>query len=164
MVSALRPDGPHSTPRSVRNRKEGPTHQTRASTTTPGPSNSSSASRPTTCNGRRLVVRWGASNDYHFALETADSNFFSGNPIGNIFDANTAPPTNFTDGGWHHLAVRSVLETDIFAVPAADWERFSRALPAAALGKNVKIEFRFVSDEDFNFAGWYVDDIEVTVP
>ena len=55
----------------------------------------------------RLIVKWGVSNDYHFALETTDSNFFSGNPVANIFDANTAPPTNFTDGGWHHLAVTS---------------------------------------------------------
>jgi hypothetical protein len=54
----------------------------------------------------RLVVKWGGSHNYHFALESADSNFFSGNPVGNIFDANTAPLTDFTTG-WHHLAVTS---------------------------------------------------------
>jgi len=54
----------------------------------------------------RLVTKWGASNDYHFALETQDFNFFSGNPVGNIFDANTTPRTDFTNG-WHHLALTS---------------------------------------------------------
>ena len=55
----------------------------------------------------RLIVKWGVSNNYHFALETKDLNFFSGNPVGNIFDANTAPVTNFTDGSWHHIAFTS---------------------------------------------------------
>ncbi|MFP6896830.1 MAG: LamG-like jellyroll fold domain-containing protein [Roseibacillus sp.] len=59
----------------------------------------------------RLVVKWGASNDFHLALETRDLNFFTGNPVGNVFDANTAPPTDFTDGGWHHLAVSSSATT-----------------------------------------------------
>jgi len=49
-----------------------------------------------------------------------------------------------------------------------DWEQFSVALPAAALGKNVRFEFRFNSD-DFTEpgseqAGWYIDDVNVTVP
>ena len=55
----------------------------------------------------RLIVKWGVSNNYHFALETRDLNFFSGNPVGNIFDANTAPVTSFTDGSWHHIAFTS---------------------------------------------------------
>ena len=40
----------------------------------------------------------------------------------------------------------------------------SKSLPAEALGRNIKIEFRFVSDDIENFAGWYIDDIVVTVP
>jgi len=47
----------------------------------------------------------------------------------------------------------------------SNWEQISKALPAAALG-NIKIEFRLITD-DFNeraFAGWYIDDVEVTVP
>ncbi len=55
----------------------------------------------------RLIVKWGASNDYHFALETRDLNFFTGNPVGNVSDRNTAPVTNFTDGAWHHIAFTS---------------------------------------------------------
>jgi hypothetical protein len=44
------------------------------------------------------------------------------------------------------------------------WKPFRRALPAAALGKNVVIEFRFECDDFQNQAGWYIDDIQVTVP
>ena len=46
------------------------------------------------------------------------------------------------------------------------WEQFTRKLPNEALGKMIKIEFVFSSD-DFNGveqAGWYIDDIVVTVP
>jgi hypothetical protein len=47
-----------------------------------------------------------------------------------------------------------------------DWEKISRTIPAAALGKSVKIEFRLTTDnfDVSEFAGWYVDDVEVTVP
>ena len=55
----------------------------------------------------RLIVKWGSSNNYHFALQTRDLNFFTGNPVGNVFDRNTAPVTNFTDGAWHHIAFTS---------------------------------------------------------
>ena len=55
----------------------------------------------------RLIVKWGVNNNYHFALETRDLNFFTGNPVGNVFDANTAPVTSFTDGQWHHIAFTS---------------------------------------------------------
>ena len=44
------------------------------------------------------------------------------------------------------------------------WTEFSKSLPAEALGKNIRIEFRFQSDDIENFAGWYIDDIVVTVP
>ena len=48
----------------------------------------------------------------------------------------------------------------------SDWETVSRSIPAAALGKNVKLQFNFQADE-FNgsaFPGWYIDDVSVTVP
>ncbi|NIP94134.1 MAG: hypothetical protein GWO24_12040, partial [Akkermansiaceae bacterium] len=45
-----------------------------------------------------------------------------------------------------------------------DWEQVTRKLPPSALGKNIVIEFRFQSDDLQNFAGWYIDDLEVTVP
>ncbi len=47
---------------------------------------------------------------------------------------------------------------------SAGWEEVSLSLPAAALGKTVKIEFRLDSDDVMNEAGWYLDDFNLTVP
>ncbi len=49
---------------------------------------------------------------------------------------------------------------------SGDWEDISKSLPVAALGKTIRIEFRLVADDlDVGaFAGWYIDDVEVTVP
>ena len=42
------------------------------------------------------------------------------------------------------------------------WTGRSFAFPAAALGKNVKIQFQFVSDEDLEaYTGFYIDDVAV---
>lgn len=48
----------------------------------------------------------------------------------------------------------------------ADWTAESRALPAGAFGKIVKIEFLFQSDDiqDIPAPGWYLDDVVVTIP
>ncbi|NIP95070.1 MAG: hypothetical protein GWO24_17135 [Akkermansiaceae bacterium] len=46
----------------------------------------------------------------------------------------------------------------------SDWEQAREALPPEALGKVIRIEFRFTSDDISNFAGWYIDDPQVTVP
>ena len=60
----------------------------------------------------------------------------------------------------------AVIETDIEGL-TADWTKVTRTLPAVAIGKSVKLEFRFEAD-DFpvpsDFAGWYLDDVVVTVP
>jgi hypothetical protein len=45
-----------------------------------------------------------------------------------------------------------------------DWNELTQALPPAALGKTIKIEFRLTSDELQNYPGWYIDDILLTVP
>lgn len=55
----------------------------------------------------RVIVKWGISNDYHFALRSRNFDFFTGNPDGNIFNSNTSPAASFTDGQWHHLALTS---------------------------------------------------------
>jgi len=47
---------------------------------------------------------------------------------------------------------------------SAGWEEVSMPLPATALGKTVKIEFRLDSDDVENRAGWYIDDFDLTVP
>ena len=46
----------------------------------------------------------------------------------------------------------------------ADWSKVTRPIPPAALGHTIKIEFRFQADDVSSFAGWYLDDLEVTVP
>jgi len=57
----------------------------------------------------------------------------------------------------------AVLEDPIEGT-STGWEEFSQSLPAAVLGKTVKIEFRFSSDDIEFFSGWYIDDVVVTVP
>ena len=47
---------------------------------------------------------------------------------------------------------------------STDWEQVTAGIPAAALGKMIKLEFRLDTDNVGNFAGWYIDDINVTVP
>lgn len=42
------------------------------------------------------------------------------------------------------------------------WSEQSVALPAAANGLEVKLEFRFTSNADENWGGFYIDDIVVT--
>jgi hypothetical protein len=44
------------------------------------------------------------------------------------------------------------------------WELVSKSIPAEALGKMIKIEFRMTSDEIETFPGLFIDDFEVTVP
>lgn len=44
------------------------------------------------------------------------------------------------------------------------WEQFTKKLPAAAAGKEVYLEFRFMSDFTQNEGGWYIDDVQVTIP
>jgi hypothetical protein len=46
------------------------------------------------------------------------------------------------------------------------WAEFSAELPAAALGRVISLEFGFRSDGDdiFDAAGWYIDDVVVTIP
>jgi bacillopeptidase F len=57
----------------------------------------------------------------------------------------------------------AVLATGIEGT-TADWRQVTKNLPAAALGKTIKLEFLFQSDNIENQAGWYIDDVEVTVP
>ena len=62
-------------------------------------------------------------------------------------------------------SVLAVLESTVEGASRDwEWETVSKSLPAEALGRNIKIEFRFLSDDIGNFAGWYIDDVEVTVP
>jgi hypothetical protein len=57
----------------------------------------------------------------------------------------------------------AVIEATVDGV-SIDWEVVKKAIPGAALGKVIKLEFRFQSDDIQNYAGWYLDDVLVTVP
>ena len=61
-------------------------------------------------------------------------------------------------------SVLAVLQADIDGDNGWDWAQVTRRLPAAVLDRDIKIEFRFQSDDIQNFAGWYIDDVELTVP
>lgn len=58
------------------------------------------------------------------------------------------------------LAGVDALFTDIGGAGAA-WEELVADLPAEALGRRIRIEFRFASNGDPSYAGWYVDDVVV---
>lgn len=62
--------------------------------------------------------------------------------------------------------VLGVLEAELANQIVPEWEEVKLKFPAAALGKVIKLEFAFTSDdEDVGpQAGWYIDDIVVTVP
>jgi len=77
-----------------------------------------------------------------------------------FFDWGTVSVLDADDG-----SVLAVVQTNI-AGTSTDWEKFTRKIPEAGLGQPVRIQFQFESDEvDFlPAAGWYVDDVEVTVP
>lgn len=53
---------------------------------------------------------------------------------------------------------------DVIDGVTADWEQVTKSMPDEVLGKTVRIEFRFQADDIQTFAGWYLDDVEVTVP
>jgi len=54
----------------------------------------------------------------------------------------------------------AVLEMTIDGTTTA-WEQYSRNLPAEAFAEPIKIEFRLIADDVEEFAGWYLDDVEV---
>ena len=65
------------------------------------------------------------------------------------------------------LAVIVDTDNDGVTGTGAGWEDFSVAVPAAALGANVKFEFTYLADDTnvgIDYAGWYIDDVCVTVP
>ena len=66
-----------------------------------------SISTPNVISGwERTVVKWGASNDYHYGLRNGGLNLFDSGASERVA-ANTGPATNFADGDWHHIAITS---------------------------------------------------------
>jgi hypothetical protein len=50
-----------------------------------------------------------------------------------------------------------------FTAPSIQWSEATASLPSGAIGKSIIIEFRFQSDDQIEFAGWYIDDVKVSV-
>ncbi len=83
------------------------------------------------------------------------------------------PPSGQQFFDWGTISVLSAGDDSVLAIVqdnitgfSDEWEGYSRKLPEAALGNEIRLEFQFRSDEvDFvPAAGWYIDDVEVTVP
>ena len=74
------------------------------------------------------------------------------------FDFGTISVLNASDD-----SVLAELKTNIDGLNA-NWRQVTLLLPAAAVGQEIKLEFRFQSDFIQNQPGWYIDDIEITTP
>ena len=44
-----------------------------------------------------------------------------------------------------------------------DWQQRSAPLPPEALGNTIRLEFRLTTDEFGEVAGWYIDDVLLTL-
>ncbi len=75
-----------------------------------------------------------------------------------VFDFGTVTVLDAADDS--ELAVLEPALTDF----SLDWEEVSFPLPAAAFGKTIRIEFRLSADDVSNYPGWYIDDVQVTIP
>ena len=64
------------------------------------------------------------------------------------------------------LSELGVIDMNISGLDPVEWTEFSGEFPAAALGQEVILEFRFLSDNDdiFDQSGWYIDDVAVSAP
>ena len=134
----------------------------------PGGTGPAAANSPTNCFGTNLTT------DYAF-----DANIWLRSPA---IDLTGAGGATLNYARWYDIeimfdqgsvsvldaaddSVLAVLESTVEGASRDwEWETVSKSLPAEALGRNIKIEFRFLSDDIGNFAGWYIDDVEVTVP
>jgi hypothetical protein len=125
-----------------------------------------SAHSPVNCFATNLASEYSIYADVWLRsppidLSTAASatvSYFQFTDIEELFDAGRVVVLNAADDSQVAELEASV---DGFT---ADWEKVTKKLPAAALGKTIKIEFRLTSDEIQNLPGWYLDDFAVTVP
>ena len=132
-----------------------------APTSGPGTANS-----PTNCFATNLAGDYGFEADVWLrspvidltAAGGATLNFAQFKDIEEGFDFGTIRVLNAADDS--QLAI---VETPVDGL-SAEWENESLSIPAEGLGQMIKIEFRFESDDISNFAGWYLDDVNVTVP
>jgi hypothetical protein len=135
--------------------------------TTVGPT---AANSGTNCFGTNISSEYAFGADVSLRSEPVDLTSAAGatlsfnyyldgdpNPDGAPFDTATV---SLLDSSDNVLEVLEILGNEI----TANWTPFTAAVPASALGQMVKVEFRFVSDGIMNAPGWYIDDVQITVP
>lgn len=86
--------------------------------------------------------------------------YFEFKDIEPVFDAGSVSVLDAADD-----SVIAVIASGIEGLSLA-WTEEAHPIPAAALDKMIKIEFRLVTD-DFDaegYGGWYLDDVQVTIP
>jgi hypothetical protein len=129
------------------------------------------ASSPVNCYGTNLAslydydanvwLRSPAIDLTDPALTGASLRFFQFRDLEAGFDFGSLLVLNASDNSPLGAAVLSNLDGS-----SIDWEEVTATLPPEALGNSILLEFRFTSDPDTNFenlAGWYIDDVEVSV-
>ena len=124
------------------------------------------ANSPTSCFGTNLTADYAADADVWLRSPPIDLtntggatlNYVEWRDIEAAFDSGRVVVLDATDN-----SEIAEIEDSIDGF-SNGWENVSRQIPPAALGKVIKIEFRFQSDNIENFPGWYIDDVSVTVP
>ena len=133
---------------------------------TPSNVGPASAHSPANCFGTNLDADYAADAEVWLRSPPIDLTTAAGATL-SYFQFHDIE-TGFDSGQVAVLDSGTDLELALLGNPvdgaSAGWEQVTRVLPAIALGKSVKIEFRLKSDDIEFFAGWYVDDVLVTVP
>ena len=128
------------------------------------------ANSPPNCAATNLGGAYGADSDIYLRTPAIDLTSASGATLN--FAQWVDIEARFDSGQIRLLdadaaeAEIAVLDMTIDGEDPADWDSYSKKLPTPALGKNVRFEFRLNTDE-FDpdpFAGWYLDNVIVTVP
>jgi hypothetical protein len=125
------------------------------------------ANSPDKCYGTNIALDYGLDTDIWLRTPSID---LTAHTQGTLqFKQFRDIETGFLDLGSirilaaDDLALLAVLDPKVEGT-STDWEDYSKALPAEAFDEAIIIEFRFESDEEVNQAGWYIDDVVVTVP
>ncbi len=131
-----------------------------------------SVTGPATANSPTNCFATNISGDYDFhaniwlrsppldlpAAGAATLSYFEFKDIEESFDSGRIAVLDANDD-----SVLAVIKSGIDG-DSANWAEVIVPVPPEALGKSVKLEFRFASDDVTNLPGWYLDDVQVTVP
>lgn len=133
----------------------------------PGSPGPVSANSGTNAFGTNLTSEYGASADVWLRSPAVDLtgaggatlNYAEWRDIEATFDSGSIRVLDAADD-----SEIAVVQQGIEGTTGGTWISRSVSLPAAALDRTVKVEFRLMSDDFQEFAGWYLDDVVVTVP